>query len=136
MNYEEIDWKVGVIESKYPIIIRARSSLPDQSNRKKFRHLIKVTWMYTCSERGMPDELSKKEVLVFEDKLRKELSANKIGFLAATITGKAQKEWRFYNSNAEKFMTALNKISDPKKPFPIDLQLFDDPTWQGLSEFI
>jgi hypothetical protein len=136
MSYEESDWNVGSTNDELPIIIRARSTLPDQIYKTKYQHLIIVKWKYTCSDRGMPDESSQEAMNSFEQKLEASLINKKIGVLAATKTGQSQKEWRYYNLDTQEFMATLNEISDPNSPFPIDLQLFNDPTWEALSEVI
>lgn len=136
MSYEESEWKIGSSNDEIPIIIRVLATLPEQSYKTKYQHLIVVKWKYTCSDKGMPDAPSQEEMNFFEHKLEDALIRKKTGVLAATITGKSLKEWRFYNSDAQKFMAVLNEISDPDSPFPIDLQLFNDPDWEAIAEII
>lgn len=136
MSYEENDWKVGHTNEDFPIIIRARSTLPEQSYKIRYQKLIIVKWEYTCSDRGMPDKRSLEAMDLFEKKLEDELTRRRIGILAAVKTGKSLRKWYYYNISAQEFMSSLNKISNPDSPFPIDLQLFDDPTWEALSEIL
>ena len=136
MSYEKSDWKVGSTNDDFPMIIRSRSTLPDQAYKDKYQHLIIVKWKYTCSDRGMPDKASREAMDFFEQKLEAALTSKNNGVLAATKTGQSIKEWRYYNLDTQEFMSSLNEISDPNSPFPIDLQLFDDPNWEALAEII
>jgi hypothetical protein len=84
----------------------------------------------------MPDKASREAMDFFEQKLEAALTSKNNGVLAATKTGQSIKEWRYYNLDTQEFMSSLNEISDPNSPFPIDLQLFDDPNWEALAEII
>lgn len=136
MIYEESKWQVGTTGKELPLIIRSRSSLPDQSYAATYSNLIIITWAYSGTDRGMPDSITQEAMDIFEDNLDYALKQKKTGILAATITGNSQKEWRYYSLDPQEFMFCLNKISDSDSPYPIELQKFNDPNWEALTEIL
>lgn len=137
MIYEESDWQVGTTNENPPTIIRARSNLPNANYRGNYQHLIVIKWSYIAnSDTGMPDKTTQESMDSFENALTSKLSEQDIGILTVIITGQSLKEWRYYTSDAQKFMSTINEISHDNKPYPIDLQLFNDPDWEALNEVI
>ena len=118
------------------LIVRARNSLPSADARAKYQHLISIRWPYepapgcnvpTAATEEMMDELA--EAL--------DVLANAEGSAeAASITGLGVREWRFYTDDTEHFMAEFNRALADRDPFPIELEAFVDPEWNGLAEFL
>lgn len=73
---------------------------------------------------------------VLESALESCIEQQDIGTQAISLTGNGAREWRYYTSDPQKFMHALNSGLREQGPFPIDLQLFQDPDWLALAEFV
>ncbi len=130
MNSDE--WKVGTNTSgKFPIIIKARSNLPEMYSN--YPHLIIIKWKYH-GDSGMPNKTNQETMESFEDSFSNSLKVNNVGILAVATTGNYLKEWRYYTNDPQNFMSILNNSSEQNSPYPIDLQLFDDPKWESWKE--
>jgi hypothetical protein len=84
----------------------------------------------------MPSSSERERMIDFEGALASGTEARGSGLLALSLTGAGQKEWRFYCQSPQVFMDSLQRDLQGKEQFPIDLQLFHDPEWSGVSEFL
>ena len=82
----------------------------------------------------MPEKEEHTRIQSFEDALEKGLETRLVGVQVASVTGSGRKEWRYYTSNVEEFMGALNTNLKGHPPYPIDVRQFLDPEWGALKE--
>lgn len=137
MLFDSDQWSVASFtESGNPLIVRSRSGIPSEKDRSKYRHLIVIKWPYVSEQAGMPDVATNGRFLEFESALDSGLVAQGAGIEAASLTGNGAKEWRYYTYDPKVFMNALQEDLGSHSPFPIDLQLFQDPDWLGVTEFL
>jgi hypothetical protein len=118
------------------LIVRARNSLPSADARLKYRHMISIRWPYEPAPGCNVPNAATEEMM---DELAEALGvlANAEGSAeAASITGFGMREWRFYTDNPEHFMVEFNRALAECDPFPIELEAFEDPEWNGLREFL
>ena len=126
-------WFVGTIKSdQNSWIVRALSFLPDFDTRTENSNLIVIKWNYGGD--AMPDSETLDKILHFEDAIFDAMESESWGFEAATLTGDGTKEWRIYAQEINSFMEGFNAALVGHQPYPLDLQMFSDPEWTGLSE--
>ncbi|MCP1576164.1 hypothetical protein J2S30_004543 [Herbaspirillum rubrisubalbicans] len=137
MLFDSDQWKLGSFnQSGNPIIVRSRNGIPDESDRSKYSHLIVIKWPYSSAQAGMPDATTRERFIEFETALDSGLVAQGAGIEAVSLTGNGEKEWRYYTYDPQVFMDALQQDLGSHRPFPIELQLFQDPDWLGVTEFL
>ena len=136
MIYKQDQWSVGhFIQNGNPMVVRARTSIPVKADRETYSHLIVIKWPYTQTQTGMPDPTDHKRIEEFENALEAGTEAKGVAIQALSLTGNGVREWRYYAYDPQKFMETLHEDLQGKEQFPIDLQLFQDPDWSGLTEF-
>lgn len=137
MLYKQDQWNVGHFgQDGNPMIVRARTALPAETDRQRYANLIIIKWPYAQGHAGMPDTHEKVRMAEFEEALESGTEAKEIGVHALSLTGNGVREWRYYTADPQKFMEALHQDLQGKPPFPIDFQLFQDPDWTALAEFV
>ena len=137
--YTDDNWTLGRgTFDDHPVIVRARASLPSETNRELFPHLILVSWAYEADENnGFPSEALSEEMESLETALFDIFDENSaVACGVAVITMDGTREWRFYASDTELFMEGLNDALAGQPDYPIELQAYLDPEWEGLSEWI
>ena len=55
---------------------------------------------------------------------------------AASLLGRGVKEWRYYTTEPEAFLKVFNDALSALPEFPIEMQSYDDPDWDGLTELL
>ncbi len=55
---------------------------------------------------------------------------------AASITGNSVKEWRFYTTSADAFMSAFNASLIGHVPYPLEFSAYGDLSWSALAELL
>ncbi len=122
----------------HPVIVRARAALPPKAEREVFSHLILISWAYDSEANdGFPSEPVRDEMETFETALFDLFDENSpVACGVAVITMNGKREWRFYASDTELFMAGLNDALAGQIAYPIKLEAFLDPEWEGLREWI
>lgn len=127
-------WAVGEANiNGLSVIVRFRTGLPSASDRQAHENLIIISWPYTGIESGMPNDEDKQSTNNFEEAIEKGLEQTHVGMLAACLTGNHLKEWRYYTHDVEAFLDAFNGFLAGHPVYPIELRMFKDPDWNGLS---
>ena len=52
----------------------------------------------------------------------------------AVVTHNSVKEWRFYTPDPDAFQLEFSNALRGLGPYPLELQVFDDPDWNGFAE--
>jgi hypothetical protein len=130
-------WTVGTADQDgQPIVIRVRSGMPDPAQRQAHAQLIIVGWPYDGADTGLPTAEDTVAMQAFEDAVEAGVERSGLGVQAASVTGAGHKEWRYYASNAEAFVTALNASLDGHPTYPLEIEMFDDAEWQGVQQLL
>lgn len=56
------------------------------------------------------------------------------GSCVAVVTHNGSREWRFYTPDVDGFQREFSEALRGLGPYPLDLQVFDDPGWNGFAE--
>lgn len=128
-------WAVGETRiNGFSVIVRFRTGLPSAPDRQVNENLIIVSWPYTGMESGMPNDEDKKSTDSFESAIEKGFENSNVGVQVVGLTGNNLKEWRFYTHDVDAFMEAFNQCLAGHPAYPINLRVFKDPDWNGLSQ--
>jgi len=131
------DWFVGEAQTDDgPLLIRARSELPSEADRKRYHELVTITWTYDGNDAGMPNTEDQERMSRFEGALEAGLEADKTGVQAVTLTGLGKREWRYYTADSERFLEALNRDLAEHEEYPLELELYEDEAWNALVEML
>ncbi|WP_299192138.1 DUF695 domain-containing protein [uncultured Erythrobacter sp.] len=119
-----------------PIFMRYRTGEPTQADRERFDKLVIVRWAYNPDEmNGLPTSETTASMGEFEDPvLDASDDAGWWGSCVAIITHNGAREWRFYTPDVGAFQTEFSESLRGLGPYPLDLQVFDDPDWNGFAE--
>jgi Family of unknown function (DUF695) len=135
--FSDDTWTVGTADQDgQPIIIRVRSQMPGPAERHGHGQLIVVGWPYDGTETGLPTSDETAAMQDFENAVEAGLERGGSGIQVASVTGAGHKEWRYYAPDADAFAAALNASLDGHPTYPLEIEMFDDPEWQGLQQLL
>lgn len=130
-------WTVahGATESG-PVIARFRSGQPSDADRELFGKLVLVRWPFERREGlDLPTNAAMAAMDEFEDRIIDASDADRWwGSCVAIITREGTREWRFYAPDVTAFVEQFSAAQRGLGPYPLDLQAFDDPDWNGFAE--
>jgi hypothetical protein len=136
--FPDDSWSVGTVgddDDDEVVLVRARAALPDAQARATWSRLVVVTWPYEPAS-GMPQAEDAERMLGFEDAVHTGVEEPAGGVLVATLTGAGHKEWRYYTTDDGAFIAALKGILQGHPVYPLEIEVFSDPDWQGLLELL
>ena len=117
--------------------VRFRTSLPKDSVRKKYPMVMIVRWKFPlniASGDPIPKVLNLMDQ--FEDRIMTVSNEERDwGTCAVVLTVGAIREWRFFAPDDTKFVEGFNQALEGYGPYPLTIQAFRDPDWNGLREF-
>lgn len=117
------------------IFIRALRQPP--AERQRYPALIVAAWPYDFEgEDGLPDEKTHQRMHGFQEAVHAALVASGVGIEAASLLGRGVKEWRYYATEPEAFLEVFNQALAALPDYPIEMQSYDDPDWDGLTELL
>ena len=129
------EWIAGHIEvDGFPLVVRARASLPDEALRNTYQHLICICWEYDANDAGLPKKSELPAIYEFEELVENYFNDGDTASLAAAVTGHGEKEWRYYTKSVEDFMQEFNELLSGQDKRPVTLQAFVDDEWNALQE--
>lgn len=118
------------------MILRFRTGNPSEADRELFNKLIMVRWAYDQQDTsGLPSS----DVIDLMDEFEERVldasdEARWSGSCVAVVAHNGVREWRFYTPDTSTFQTEFSKALGGMGPYPLDLQVFDDPDWTALGE--
>jgi len=137
--FPDDNWSVGQGETERgPIIIRVRGSEPNPADRALFTKLIFIRWEFEARDAsGLPTSEEMAQMDQFEDRVLEESDRDPSwGSGVAVITHDGVREWRFYTPDTNLFQKRFSACLDGLGPYPLDLEVFDDPEWNGFYELL
>lgn len=135
--FPDDSWSVGTFgdDDDELVLVRARTASPSESVRQAWAKLVVVTWPYEPAS-GMPRTADAEAMRKLEETVATGVEAAGKGVLVATLTGAGHKEWRYYTTDSDAFLAAFNVGQQGHEAYPLEIEVFTDPEWQGLSEVL
>ncbi len=125
------------IENGFPVIVRFVNEIPEQELITKMRWFTVISWKYNGSEKnGMPPDSINNRMIELEKALDSTFEKNRICKHAFNRTGNNLKEFNYYISDRDKFMVQFNKALAKHKPYPIEINFYEDPDWTEMNTLI
>src|SRR5262249_9568307 len=118
--YKQDSWSLSKWSlNEQEILIRMRDALPSAADRELYSNLILVSWTYSTGPSGLPTADTAQLMQDFENAIESAPETKGLGVLAACITGKGRKEWRYYTSDKDEFMAQFNSGLKSHPAYPI-----------------
>ena len=116
-----------------PFILRYRTPGLGPDGVEGYSRVLRVIWPYGSEDTGaMPSADDSNVMGEFEDRFCVALENDGHGFLAAVLTHDGARQWIFYTSDVAECGRRLEAMPQNAERYPIELDAFDDPTWQYL----
>lgn len=123
-------------ENGLPVIYRYRANRPHAVDAAAYPSAVRIIWSYDAAVRnGMPPHATNDRQVDLEDAIGP-ICAGDIGCLMLVFTGNGRKEWLFYVSDPESWVTRLNSLLEGHTHYPIDIENWPDETWSVWQEFV
>ena len=125
------------MENDFPVIVKFVDKTPIPKTISKMQWFTVISWGYDGSKNnGMPPDSTNARMIELEEALDLAFGQNKICRHAFNRTGNNLKEFNYYISNRDKFMTQLNKTLTKHKQYPIEINFYKDPEWTEMKKLI
>ena len=131
------DWQIVTVENKEQhsrATIRLRMQKPPLPDGRVFGCAVEISWPYAGADYPGPDV--NQQQLAFETALDDLSGMNGFAELVQVSTGMGKKEWLYYTSDQERFMRDFNALLAGHDPYPIQINFYEDPSWQIWSEVV
>jgi hypothetical protein len=100
-----------------------------------FGWAVEISWPYDGADDYPSGEVNQKQ-LAFETSLDDLSGMNGFSELVQVSTGMGKKEWLYYTSDRDRFMREFNALLAGDDPYPIQINFYEDPSWQIWSEVV
>ncbi len=122
--------------ASHPLILRMRQEIPVGIHPQEYPFQVTIHWGYEDpSNNGLPPASELERMNELEDKLEV-VESRENGFMVLSFTGDQRKEWIWYARDKARFMQMLNQALAGSKPFPIKINLADDPEWSAYFDLM
>ena len=119
-----------------PLLFRIRQRAPAFANQDDFTRLLTVSWAYESDDSGMPPEEVSERMQTLEDLLIAPIEIEQQGFLAVVATGNNVRDWLWYIRDRQTIANIVNVALGNEEPFPIELNVEEDPMWETYRNFL
>ena len=136
MAWSEETWSVGEARIKgKPVIYKFINEFPDEVTRHRMPWRTAVSWKYDGSgNNGMPPDEINESMIKLEDGLETIEGRGEVYFDVYTGTGNNLKEFVFYISDREQFMSHFDKALSGHPVYPIEINFYKDKEWRDLEK--
>jgi hypothetical protein len=110
------------------LIIRFRVNAPEQLGKARFPNVVAISWGFESLSPTTQEAMSN-----LEDTLTDAVEKQNKAYLTAIVTGPDSREWQYYSTSHDDFMTILNESLSHLPAFPIKISSFSDPEWDAYS---
>lgn len=119
-----------------PMLVRIRENAPTPEGRAAFGKLVILSWEFDPkANAGLPTSDEIEQMMALEQALFTAFDEDcESGCGVAVMTIPGRRELRFYTPDTDAFVVAFNEAMAGLPAFPIALQAFEDPDWQGFEE--
>jgi len=127
-------WSVGQAEiAGKPVVYKFINELPDKKLRDMMTWLTVVSWKYDgSSTNGMPAKDLNASMIKLENGLVSIVGRGDVYYEVYTATGNNLKEFVFYITDRDVFMSHFNKALNNHPAYPIEISFYEDKAWSDL----
>ena len=116
-----------------PLVLRYRTPILGPDGVDGYNRVLRILWPYAAQDSGaMPATAVSEDMGQFEDRLCDVLEIDAHAFLAAVLTFVGARQWVFYTLDVGECGRRLENMPQNDEPYPIEMDAFDDPSWQYL----
>lgn len=119
-----------------PLIVRALSTVPDQSKRNLMPWRLTVEWRYESTKEGLPTEGAIQKARVIEDDIDKLLQSQSPADLPLVETGNGVRRWYFYVRDPKAVEKAMQVYFDKRPEIIVSVKARKDQDWSALKEVV
>jgi hypothetical protein len=119
----------------HQIIYRFVSEFASGFERRSLHERVILVWRYK-SATGMSAMAERQSMEHLEDLLTPQVEASGVAVLVLVSTGENLREWTYYTSSADKFLSKLNVALRSEPRFPIEVHSGPDPEWSTYEQFV
>ncbi len=124
-------------ENELPVILKFVNTLPEKEIMDKLPMLTVVSWNYDGStNNGMPLEGDNKRMIVLEDTIEEAMEESQMYLHAYSRTGNNLKEFAYYSTSQEDFMSILNQALAEHELYPIEIKFYEDEEWTDFKKLL
>lgn len=124
-------------ENDLPVIVKFVDEFSEKELKEKFPMLTVVSWKYEgATNNGMPLTEINEKMIVLEEAIEKAMDKSKQYQHAYSRTGNNLKEFVYYSSSKDQFMTLLNETLATHERYPIEINFYEDPEWSEFKKLI
>ncbi len=124
-------------ENGIPVIMKFVNELPDNKITERLPFLTVVSWKYDGSENnGMPQKEINEKMIALEDALEETMETSDIFVHAYSRTGNNLKEFVYYSTSQDEFITMLNKTLEKHEKYPIEINFYEDREWSDFKKVL
>ena len=135
--YRDDTWSVREISADgAPLVVRTRCNLPSPAVRQRYANLVLIRWSFALDEGDAPLREDQRATIYFEDAMEAAIEQRDFGVLVVALSGDAEQEWRYYTDDTDRFLDAMNTGLHGHAEYPLEIELYEDVNWAGLSEFV
>ena len=134
---QEVIWFTATgDEDGKPLILRSRLKESGEITESDYPNLITIYWQYETDDgSAMPGDETNEAQIDFENALEA-LDSEAFGFLMLVVTGNVRKEWHWYVSDVDAWMSKLNELLANHPEYPIEIENSYEPNWALYHNFI
>jgi hypothetical protein len=131
-------WTVARGESGHgPFVLRFRQPVLKPPAVVGYPRCIRVVWGYAPGgSRALPTSLEAEGMDTFESRLCTAWERDFVAALVAVLTFDGARQWVFYTSDVPICEARLNEMPQEVTPYPVELDVIDDPDWNYLRNEI
>lgn len=131
--------ELGIIgrttEDGFPVVYKFVDELPSEQDRERLPWLTVISWKYDGSARnGMPPESVNQQMIALERAIDA-LESPALCRHAYSRTGNGLKEFVYYISDQDGFMSAFNDALHGHPRYPIEITFYEDRQWSDFQKF-
>jgi hypothetical protein len=136
MAWTEKTWSVGNAHvQERPVVYKFMNEFPDEVTRHRIPWLTVISWKYDGdSNNGMPFKEINESMINLEDGLEDIKGRGRLFFDVYSATGNNLKEFVYYISDREEFMSNFNDALESHDEYPIEINFYKDKEWSELEK--
>jgi hypothetical protein len=130
INFDSIGWTIAEGHTgEYPFQVRFRQ-FDDQFPKSEYPFRLNIFWTMNESDgQGYPTSTELELLHTFENRLVDAEEEDNFSVFAMALTGRNEREFVFYTSDPQEFVTRLSMMPHEEDRYPIEIHRNEDAEW-------